>query len=210
MIDNLNIDQQIAIISAGAALLGSLIGAIATLLGTWLTKKMQESGKITLFVKPVFSHSDIKNWSGFYRSQTESGLSLQIPVWLDVCNTSGISRIVRNINLYAYKGKKEIAPLTQIQRFGDGEKAIPLGDHESYTLVVPANSAKRFNLEFMLHEQDIMPDQKDFDELILSYFDEHNKIHAFHFSKVDSCWVEGQLSLTKEWIPMEKRCRYAR
>lgn len=210
MFGNMNIDQQIAIISAGAALLGSLIGAIATLLGTWLTKKMQESGKVTLFVKPVFSHSDIKNWSGFYRSQTKNGLFLQIPVWLDVCNTSGIPRIVRNINLYAYKGKKEIAPLTQIQRIGDGEKAILLGDHESYTLVVPANSARRFNLEFMLHEQDIMSDQKDFDELILSYFDEHNTIHAFHFSKVDSCWVESQLSLTKEWIPMEKRCRYAR
>ena len=210
MFGNMNIDQQIAIISAGAALLGSLIGAIATLLGTWLTKKMQESGKVTLFVKLVFSHSNIKNWSGFYRSQTKSGLFLQIPVWLDVCNTSGIPRIVRNVNLYAYKGKKEIAPLTQIQRIGDGEKEILLGDHESYTLVVPANSARRFNLEFMLHEQDIMSDQKDFDELILSYFDEHNTIHAFHFSKVDSCWVEGQLSLTKEWIPMEKRCRYAR
>ena len=210
MFGNMNIDQQIAVISAGAALLGSLIGAMATLLGTWLTKKMQENGKITLFVKPVFSHSDVKRWSGFYRSESKPGMLLQIPVWLDVCNTSGIPRIVRNVNMYAYKAKKEIAPLVQIQRIDNGKKTILLGDNESYTLVIPANSSKRFNLEFVLLEHDVESDQKDFDELILSYFDEHNRIHAFHFLKIDSCWVEGELSLEKKWISMEKRCNYAR
>ena len=210
MLRSLDINQQIALISAGAALLGSLIGAAATLLGTWLTKRMQESGKVTLHVRPVYSRGEVNNWSGFYKSQTSQGLFLQIPVWVDVCNTSSISRVVRNINLSAYKDKKEVAELTQVQRLGDGDSAIELGDHESYTLVVPANSARRFDLEFILREQDLPVDQKEFDELVLSYFDEKNRIHAFFFAKVESCWIKGPLSLKKEWMSMVKRCNYAR
>ena len=210
MIDNMSVDQQIAIISAGAALLGSIIGAIATLLGTVPTKKIQESGKVTLHVRPVYSHSSDKRWSGFYRGQTNMGLVLQITVWLDVCNTCGIPRIVRNVNLFAYKNKKEVAELIQIQRSGDGDTAVLFGDHESYTLVIPANSARRFDLKFMLKEQELSSENKEFDELVLSYFDENNRIQAFHFAKVDSCWIEGPLALEKTWKTMNKRCRYAK
>lgn len=42
------VDLQIqsTLISAGAALLGSLIGAAASLLAVWLTKRVQASGKV--------------------------------------------------------------------------------------------------------------------------------------------------------------------
>ncbi|MPN29568.1 hypothetical protein SDC9_177021 [bioreactor metagenome] len=135
---------------------------------------------------------------------------MQVPIWLDVCNTCGISRIIRNINLYAYSGKDEVAAFTQIQRNGNGEKAIPFGDDESYTLVIPENSARRFDLYFMLHEQELPPDKKTFDELILTYFDEKNNIQAFHFVKPSQCWVEGALKTEKHWIPLDKKCLYAR
>ena len=38
-----------ALISAGAALLGSVIGASATIMATILNKKMTEKGKVTLY-----------------------------------------------------------------------------------------------------------------------------------------------------------------
>ena len=84
------------------------------------------------------------------------------------------------------------------------------GDHESYTLVIPANSARRFDLKFMLKEQELSSENKEFDELVLSYFDENNRIQAFHYAKVDSCWIEGPLALEKTWKTMNKRCRYAK
>lgn len=210
MIENLDINQQIALISAGAALLGSVIGAAATLFATWMTKRLQTIGKVSLYVKMVYSKGTINDPWGFYRSQSKSGLFMLVPIWLDVCNTSGIPRIVRNINLHAYANKKEVLAFTQIQRIGSGDTAIPLGDNESYTLVVPANSARRFDLEFVLHEQDLPPDKKQFDELIITYFDERNTIHTFHFIKVERCWVEGSLNEEKEWITLDKRCNYAR
>ena len=206
------VDLQIqsALISAGAALLGSLIGAAASLLAVWLTKRVQASGKVSLYVKMVYSKNSPHNPWGFYRSQQKQGLFFRVPLWLDVVNTCGIPRVIRNFNLYAYREETEVAPFTQVQRIGDGENAIPLGDHESYSLVIPANSARRFDLEFILHEMDMPKGGKVFDQLILTYFDEKDCIHAFHFTAIDSCWVEGSLKMSKEWVKLNKRCSYAR
>lgn len=146
----------------------------------------------------------------FTKAKNKSGLFMQVPIWLDVCNTCGVSRIIRNINLCAYAGKDEVAAFTQIQRIGDGEEAVSLGDNESYTLVIPSNSARRFDLNFILHEQELLPDKKVFDELILTYFDEKNNIQAFHFVKPNHCWVEGALRIEKQWISLGKKCPYAR
>lgn len=208
--ENLDANQQIALISAGAALLGAIIGALATLAATWLNKKVQSSGKVSLYAKIVHSKGDINRPWGYYKSQYKLGLFMQVPIWLDVCNTCGVSRIIRNVNLYAYADKDEVAAFTQIQRIGDREKAILLGENESYTLVIPANSACRFDLSFILHEQELPPDKKAFDELILTYFDEKNNVQAFHFVKLNHCWVEGALRIEKQWITLNKKCPYAR
>lgn len=210
MLEKLDVNQQIAIFSAGAALLGSVIGAAATLLATWLSKKIQTSGKLSLHLKMVYTKGAINKPWGFYRDQLTAGLFMRVPLWLDVCNTSGISRIVRNINLYAYKDEEEVASFTQIQCISDGNSKIALGDNESYTLVIPANSARRFSLDFMLYESDVPTEEKDFDELILTYFDEKNIIHAFHFTGVDQCWIEGPLDTKREWITLDRRCNYGR
>lgn len=210
MFENLDASQQIALISAGAAILGSIIGAVATLLATWLSKKVQMGGKVSLHAKMVYSKDDIHQLWGFYNSGMGNGVFMRAPIWLDVCNTCGVSRVIRNVNLYAYSNKKEVAAFTQVQRTGSGDNAIPLGDNESYTLVVPANSARRFSLDFILKKKDMPENQESFDELILSYFDEKNCIHAFRFTEVEKCWVPGPLKMKKEWITFDKRNKYAR
>lgn len=210
MLDNLTPEQIDNLIAAGTGLIGAVVGAGATLLSTWLTKKLQTSGKVSLFAKIVhLPTGDHRTW-GYYPCEKKQGLYMMVPLWLDVCNTSGIPRILRNVNLSAYSDKKEIAPFTQMQRSGDGEKAVLFGEQESYTLVIPANSAKRFDLVFMLHEAELMSGEKDFDKLILTYFDEKNQIHAFHLAEIERCWVRGSLPKPKEWMALSRRCRYAR
>ena len=125
---------------------------------------------------------------------------MQVPVWLDVCNTSGISRIVRNVSLTALCKGKEIATFLQIQRYD----TTKFGEDESYTLIIPANSAKRYSLLFMLDEKEIEEENKDFDELILTYFDEKDIIHSFHFAYVDTCWIIDALPREKKWITLKE------
>lgn len=206
--EDLSPDIQSAIVSGIIGLLGAVIGALATLVATWLTKKLQTSGKVSLFAKMVYSKSSADKACGYYRSQMGPGLYLRIPLWLDIVNTSGISRIVRNVNLYAYSDKKQLAAFTQIQRIGDGESAILLGNNEAYTFVIPPNNACRFDVEFMLAERDLSADEKEFDEIILSYFDEKNRIHAFHLMNVDFCWVGKKIPMEKQWITLDEECHY--
>lgn len=191
--------------AAAAALVGAIIGALATLATTWLNKKVQSSGKVSLYAKIVNSKANHKSW-GYYKNGYKPGLWMLVPILLDVCNTCGVSRIIRNVNLYAYDGEDEVAEFEQSLRSGDGKEAI--GENESYTLVIPANSARRFKLCFMLSEKQLPPDKKTFDELILAYFDEKNKVQAFHFIKPNQCWVEGELRIEKQWITLEKKCPY--
>lgn len=206
--EGLSLEMQSAIVSGVIGLSGAVIGALATLIATWLTRKLQTSGKVSLFAKMVYSKSSVDKACGYYPCQTEPGLYLRIPLWLDIVNTSGVSRIVRNANLYAYSGKKEIASFTQIQRIGDGESAISLGNNEAYTFVIPPNSACRFDVEFMLKETELSPDGKEFDEIVLSYFDEKNRIHAFHLINIDFCWIEKKIPMEKQWIALDEECHY--
>lgn len=188
-----------SVISAGAGLLGAVIGASATLLTTWLNKKMQTSGKIALYARIVHLPAANNQTWGFF-SNKEGKLYMQVPVWLDVCNTSGISRIVRNVSLTALCKGKEIATFLQIQRYD----TTKFGEDESYTLIIPANSAKRYSLLFVLDEKEIEEENKDFDELILTYFDEKDIIHSFHFAYVDTCWIIGALPREKKWITLKE------
>ena len=210
MLADLTPDQINSLISAGAGFVGAVIGAGATLLSTWLAKRLQTNGRVFLYARIVHIPTGNHQTWGYDISGTKPGLYLMIPLWLDVCNTSGVSRILRNVNLSAYFNKKEVASFTQIQRSGDGGNAIQFGENGAYTVVVPANSAKRFEMLFMLHETELPDKSKEFDELILTYFDEQNKIHSFHFASIEQCWVRGALPEQKEWITLDRRCRYAR
>lgn len=185
-----------------------MIGALATLVATWLTRRMQKSGKVSLFAKMVYSKSSTDKACGYYRSQLGPGLYLRIPLWLDIVNTSGVSRIVRNVNLYAYSKKKEIAVFTQMQCIVNNGETYVLGNNGAYTFVIPPNSACRFDVEFMLKETELSPGEKEFDEIVLSYFDEKNRIHAFHLINIDSCWIEKKIPMEKQWIALDEECHY--
>lgn len=112
----MDINLQATLISAGAALFGSIIGVLGTLLGIWLNKKMQSSGKISLYARVAYSEGVINRSWGFYESSKGLGLFMQISVWIYIINTSGISRMVRDVNLYACNDGQIIKEFTQVQK----------------------------------------------------------------------------------------------
>ena len=99
--ENLSPDMQSAIVSGTIGLIGAVIGAVAAIASTWVAKKLQTVGKVSLFAKMVYSKGPVEKACGYYHCQNESGLYLRIPLWLDIVNTSGISRIVRKVTVYA-------------------------------------------------------------------------------------------------------------
>ena len=206
---NLPPEIQSAIVSGTTGLVGAIIGVATALITAWLTKKIEAIGKISLFVRMAHSKDPNNQPCGCYESGTEFGLYMKLPLFLEIVNSSGIPRIIRNVNLYACSNKKEIVAFDSIRRIEDGEKSIALGNNGAYTYVIEPNCACQFDMEFYLIES--LLNKENFDEIILSYYDEKNRYHAFHLIDVDFCggeWIEGEMTVPGDWITLKKECKY--
>lgn len=186
-----------------SALLGAVVGSAATLLSNLIYKKIQESGRIALYVRIVHSLSGAHRTWGYYLIPGEdTNLTFHIPIWLEITNTCGTTRILRDINLYVYRDGKELASFTQSQHLGNKEK-YTLGQNGAYTVVVPEKSSCRFDMEFFVHQDELSKDNQNFDEIVLGYYDEKDRFHKYHVIGVQKCWVCGALERPKVWIPLK-------
>lgn len=197
----------IAKISALAALLGSFIGAFATLASTWLGQRLRECGKVSVFCRLVGSKSDGREF-GIYQSGDGTGMVMRVPMWIEVCNTSGISRFIRDINIVGCIGKKEVCEFVQIQGSNIGkENEDAYGDNQSYTFVVEGNSTKRFYTEFVIKQFELSEEVRNFNCLRVRYFDEKNRKYTKEFYKItdNPLWLIRKFSYKKQWFEAREK-----
>lgn len=192
----------IAKISALAALGGSVIGALATLASTWLAKHMQEKGSVSVFCRLVASKPDGREF-GIYQSGDGTGMIMRIPMWIEVCNTSGISRFIRDINVVGCIGKKEVCEFIQFQGNNLGkENEILYGNNQAYTFVVEGNSTRRFQVEFAVKQFELSEEDRNIDSLWIRYYDEKNRKHIKEFYKItdNPIWSIRKFDYKKRWF----------
>lgn len=138
------------VLSGVFALLGAVIGVVGSLSTVFLTKAVQKHGNITLHARIVGSRIDAAHRTWGY-IQTDQGISFHVPLWLDICNTSDVSRIVRNVNLCIVKDRTIVADFTQFQGNGIDPRepnTTIVGNAGAYSFVVPPNSVLRTEVEF--------------------------------------------------------------
>lgn len=199
-------DLQIALLSAGAGLVGSIIGVAGSWLSIWLQKMVNASGRISVHTRIVYSKWNKKTW-GVERND-EGRLFFHIPIWVDICNTSNMPQIVRDLNVYGYKNHREVAIFTQAQGSGKEENYFVYANNGAYTFVIPPNSACRFNLEFSLKQSEVESEDRDFDELILAYYDNKNRFKRFKFIEIQDAWAIGERPRVKQWKTMDCEVKY--
>ena len=195
------------VLSGVFALLGAIIGAVGSLSAVFLTRAVQKHGKITLHARIVCSRIDTEQRTWGYR-QTDQGISFHVPLWLDICNTSNVSKIVRNINLCIVKDKTIVADFTQFQGTGIYPKEpniTILGNAGAYSFVVSPNSILRAEVEFGILESDLRPEDREFNSVYLTYFDEKDCLNVFFLDKIPTPkWVVGELTRSKQWKTLQK------
>lgn len=190
-------------------LISALISIIVSCVSSWITLSLPKLKKPKIYVKFVGSRLT-ESLSSLGYIKTTHGLSLHVPLWLDICNTTGVSKIIRNISLLAYKDSNFVAEFSQCQGNTNNPNkpgAIILGDEGAYTTVVPANSSKRLILEFDLLQGSIAPGTNQFNKLWLSYYDENDRQLRYYLIDVDASWIRGTLVSPKQWITLDKPCR---
>ena len=88
----MNIHNQIFLIIIGAA-----IGFISSVGTTIVAELIKRQGQVKLYYKIVYSKiHDRRTW-GFYNGS--DGLIFEVPLWIEVQNTSNAVRVIRDINI---------------------------------------------------------------------------------------------------------------
>lgn len=196
-----------AVLSGLIGLFGSVIGAAASLLAVFMSNNLQKHGKISLHARIVGSRVDKQHRTWGYR-QTNQGLSFHIPLWLDICNTSNISRIVRNVNLCIVKNRTIVHEFTQFQGNGiepQEPNTVIIGNEGAYSFVIPANSVLRAEVEFGIIKNELQPADREFDSVYLTYFDESDCLNIFFLEDIPKPqWVIGELPRPKRWKTLKK------
>ena len=162
----------------------------------FLESYLSNKGEIKLYAKFVFSHDNEPKLWGF-KYDNSNKLYLNVPLWVDIINTCGTSRVVRDLSINLKHGKHTVASMVQIQKITktkDEDETTFLGDKGSYTCMVSAKGTKRLDIEYFLLK-DVIQGDCFFDHLTLSYYDEKDILHDFFLAEIpeDKCWIPGEL-----------------
>ena len=158
----------------------TIVGGLVALLPQLISYIYKRKGKLYLYA--LHSYSLLTGDPiGFYKDS--DGEYICVPLRIEFANTSYVSRFARDINIYAYLGNKKVARLARKHsgtnyRFKKEGEFYNFGNNGMYTVVLPEISTTILDFEYYLYKKDINPNNVSFDKLILTYYDEKNKIHS--------------------------------
>ena len=194
-----------------STILGAIIGFIASI-GTMVVQQwMDRAGKLKLYCVTVRGDHP---WDSIGFSTTDSGeLAFVLPIRLEILNTSNITRVIRDVSVWTYSCGKPIQEMIQIEntvqrqktKTGLSEESNGYGgDKNMYSFVIPPRSIQREHCSYMLTISDSDKSQRCFDEVRLSYFDEHDKKHVFHLRDIENAWTLGRLNGDDNWVLLKE------
>lgn len=173
-------------------IIGATIGFLSSIGTTIVTDLLSKKGEIKIYYKIVYSKARVGGTWGFHKGS--SGMIFDIPIWIEILNTSNTVRVARDINILLYKDGREVAKMIQINKINDEL----LGNEGSYSFVVQPRSINKYDLNFSIKKND-MGEDYEFNEIRLCYFDEKEKIHIFLLDKIERCWELGDFNRDGLW-----------
>jgi len=183
----MTIQQEILLIIIGAA-----IGFISSIGTTIVAELIRKKGKVKLYYKIVFSKYH-NGWTWGFRDGSD-GTVFEVPLWIEIQNTSNAVRVIRDLNILLFSEGKELSQMMQITNFKD----VWYGNKGAYSFVLQPGSLNKYDLHFLIKKNE-MGDNFKFDEIRLRYFDERDKKHIFVLEKIEQCWEMGSLNRESIW-----------
>lgn len=93
-------------------LIGAAIGFVSSIGTTIVNERIKRHGRIKLYYKIVYSKvKDGRTW-GFRNGS--NGMVFEVPIWIEIQNTSNAVRVIRDFNILLFNDGNEIAYMTQI------------------------------------------------------------------------------------------------
>lgn len=180
--------QQVILIIIGAA-----IGFISSIGTTIVAELIRRQGKVKVFYKIVFSKVHNGRTWGFHNGS--SGMVFEVPMWIELQNTSNTTRVIRDLNILLFKDGKEMAQMVQIT---NKDEEVWYGNKGAYSFVVEPRSLNKYDLHFLIKKNE-MVNNHQFDEIRLRYFDEKDRKYIYRLCKIEQCWELGDLNRDGSW-----------
>ncbi len=181
--------------------IGAIIGFVSSMGMLVIERIFEREGKIKIYYKFISTKSDQRPW-GIRKYETNM-LSMVIPLVFEIQNTSNITRVIRDVNVEMFKEKEFVGKMIQIEYEEDRKniEKTSYGDEDnSYSFVLNPRSIKRYRCLFTYHIDTNNINEKDFDKLYISYYDENdNKIKLIAKKNLDG-WRTNNLLPDRDWI----------
>ena len=183
-----------------STILGAAIGFVSSIGIIVVQRLIDRAGKIEIFAKIVYDITTGSQTWGF--QQNADGLYLNVPIWLEIHNLSNSTRLLRDINLVLMSKGKELATMIQSNRAEIPRKGEYLfANKGSYSLSIGGGIIEKLDCFFMLKASS---DIACFDEIMLRYYDEKDRIHKYSLGHFDGDWHEKEFPRNGDWMKLRE------
>lgn len=173
---------------------GAILGFSFSIFTMLITNAMQKSGRLIIYTKIV--HAKVGNhqtWGAL--NSSDGGLSFQVPLWVEILNTSNVPKVLRDFNLILFNNGIELKRMTQINKAAEEN----LGIDGSYSFVIGPRSLSKIDCYFMI-KQSNLPENAIFDEIKVSYYDTKGKQKLVRLKSLSNCWSTSQRDIDNDWM----------
>jgi hypothetical protein len=186
-------------------LAGGLIAILSSIATLFITNIINRQGTLKIYKKIVHSKANHEKTWGFYNGT--DGLYFQIPLWIEVVNTSNSSKIIRNINAHLFREDKEIGHMLQINKIQNSSenREVYLANNGSYSFVIEPRSIKRYDCHFKVNRSSLN-NNDIFDEVKIAYLNDKDKLIICSLLKIkkEECWLIKKCVKDDDWTLLSK------
>lgn len=124
-----------------STIIGAAIGFVSSIGIIVVQRLFEKAGRLEIYAKVVYDRPTGSHTWGFRNGR--DGITLNVPIWIEIQNLSNSARILRDINLLLVSEGKDVAAMTQINRAGSKDSGEYLYANEgNYSLSVEGREKK--------------------------------------------------------------------
>ena len=186
-------------------LVGAVIGTLSSIVVLVIERSLDKKGKLNVFYRCV-QHPGSSAFPIEFVDKSEYVFLL--PIRFEFQNTANIPRVIRNIDILLYCGKKYVGRMAQISKVEINSKQTPYdfgGEKHSYSFAISPRSIQAQICDFYFSVKMSEKEEKAFDTVVIRYYNEKNKPQTFKLLSVSNCWEENWYCLDADWKLLEEK-----
>lgn len=184
-------------------------GAIITVFVQFIAEVLKDRGKLKIYYQNC--RNDIFNKTAGFASDVKlRKINCLLPLEVDMLNTSGNNKVVRNIRALAMKNNVEVKAFTPCRSASSRLSNTSMVREDtygnistSYTYVIPAHGCIHSELLYILQISLDEVEKNRFDHIDLVWYDEKDKKHRSTIAMITECWKDGTIDISLDPQPLE-------